>query len=111
MAMEDTREPPGMVLEWLHILNLNQQDISGLCGFNVEGTGHGVDSSEIHILDIIGRVVVVYLASGPVNTFNLDDFVVRNGADCRNCIIIYALVYSAVLIRSQHTVWVPSILV
>ena len=95
MAMEDTCEPPRMVLEWLHILNLSNQDISGLCCFNVEGTRHVVDSSEVHVLDIIGRVVVVDLASGPVDAFNLDDFVVCNSSNCGDYKMRYILVYNA----------------
>lgn len=92
MAMEDPREPPRVVLEWLHILDLNQQDIARLCSFDVKRTGHVVDSSEVHILDIIGRIVVVDLASGPVDAFYLDDFVVCNSASGGDYKIIFILV-------------------
>ena len=69
-----------------------------------------MDSSEIHILDIIGRIIVVDLASGPVDAFDLDDFVVCNGAGGGDYIVRNVLLLRIMLCRSQHTVWMPSIL-
>lgn len=69
-----------------------------------------MDLSEVHILDIISQIIVVDLTSSPVNTFDLDNFVVCNGADCRNYTNKYISVYSTVSNRVQHTIWMPSIL-
>jgi hypothetical protein len=37
-----------------------------------------MDVSEVYVLDIIGRVVVSDLPSCPIQTFNLNNFVVCN---------------------------------
>lgn len=82
--MKHAGKSPWLFLKRLHILNLNEQDIAGLCGFNVKRTGDVVDLRQIHVFDIIGGIIVFDLASGPVETFNFDDFVVGNGATSGN---------------------------
>jgi hypothetical protein len=81
---EDTREPPGLVLEGLYVLDFHQQDVSWLGGFDVEGTGEIVHSGEIDIFDIVGRIIVLDLSAGPVDAFDLDNLIVRNGTTGRN---------------------------
>lgn len=39
-----------------------------------------MDLRQIYVFDIIGGIVVLDLASSPVETFDFDDFVVGNGA-------------------------------
>jgi hypothetical protein len=40
-----------------------------------------VDLGEVHITHVIGAVIVTDLATSPVYTFDLDDFVVLDCAD------------------------------
>ena len=39
LFVEDSGEPPWLVFKWLDILNLDEQDIARLCGFDIEWTG------------------------------------------------------------------------
>jgi hypothetical protein len=41
--VENTSESPRLLLEWLNILYLDDQDIAGLCSLNVEWTGEIMD--------------------------------------------------------------------
>lgn len=68
-----TCEAPWLILERLHILNLNQQDIAGLGAGNIKGSGKIMNLGQVDIFDVVGRVVVLDLASGPVHTFNLHE--------------------------------------
>jgi hypothetical protein len=77
---KDTSEAPWLMLEWLDILNLDQEHITGLSTFNLERSGEVMDSCEINILHIICRVIVANLATGPVHTLDLDDLSVLDGA-------------------------------
>jgi hypothetical protein len=37
--VEDSGESPWLIFEWLHVLDLDDQDIAGLGGFDVERAG------------------------------------------------------------------------
>lgn len=76
LAIKNTGKSPGLVLEGLHVLNLHEQDIAWFRGFDVERSGEIVDLGEIYVLHIVGRVVVLDLSARPVETFDLDDFIV-----------------------------------
>lgn len=83
--LKDTCEPPRLVLEGLHILNLDEEDVAWLCGLDLKWAGEVVDLREIDVFDVVGRIVVLDLAAGPVETFDFDDFVVGDfgvGGDC-----------------------------
>jgi hypothetical protein len=82
--VEYTTESPGLFLKWLDVLNFDQQDIAGLGGLNVKWTGEVMDLSEIYIFDIVGRVIISDLPSCPIETLNLDGFVVGDCSDGRN---------------------------
>lgn len=69
-----------MVLEWLNILDLDKKNVARLCALDVKGARQVVDLGKVHIQHIIGRVVVLYLAAGPIETFNLDGLPVLDGA-------------------------------
>lgn len=74
VLVEDAGEAPWLMLEWLNILNLDKQDITRLRTFDLEWSREIVDSREVDILHIIGRVIVANLSTGPVYTFDLDYF-------------------------------------
>lgn len=44
-----------------------------------------MDLSEVDVLYVVGRVVVLDLASGPVEALDLDDFIVGDLAARRDC--------------------------
>lgn len=78
--MEDAGEAPWVILEGLDVLNLNEEDVTWLGGLDLEGTGEVVDLSQIDVLDIVGTIVVGNLSTCPVDTFDLDDFTILDGA-------------------------------
>lgn len=44
-----------------------------------------MDLREVYVFDIVGRIVVLDLSACPVETFNLDYFVVRDLSTRRDC--------------------------
>ena len=73
VLIEHPREPPGLFLERLHVLDLDNEDISGFCAFDVKGTCQIVDLGEIDILHVVRAIVVADLSPRPIDTFDLDD--------------------------------------
>ena len=71
--VEDTGETPGLFLERLHVLDLDDQNVARLGVFDLEGAAEVMDLGEIDVLHIVGTVVVPNLSSGPVYAFNLDN--------------------------------------
>ena len=78
--VEDAGEAPGLVLHRLHILDLDEQDVSRFGRLDLEGPGQVVHAGEVDVLDVVGAVVVFDLAAGPVDAFDFDDFAVLDGA-------------------------------
>jgi hypothetical protein len=79
LLREDTSEAPGRVLERLHILNVYDQDITGLGSLDLEWSGQVMDLGQVDVADVVGRVVVLDLTTGPVDTLDLDRLAVFNG--------------------------------
>jgi hypothetical protein len=75
-----TRETPGLVLHWLHVLDLHEKDITRLCTLDLKRTGEVVDLGQVYITDVVCGVVVPDLAACPVDTFDLDHLSVFDGA-------------------------------
>lgn len=80
LLRKHTREPPWLLCERLHILDLHDQDVTRLGRFDLEGAGEVVHPGEIDVPHVVGAVVVADLAAGPVDAFDLDDFAVLDGA-------------------------------
>lgn len=74
--MEDSGKPPWVVLEWLNILDLDEQDIAGLSSLDLEWAGKIVDLRQVDILHIVRAIVVLDLAACPVEALDLDHFVI-----------------------------------
>lgn len=72
MPMEDTAKTPWLVLERLHVLDLDDQDIARFSGVDVKRTGQVVDLREVYVFDVVRRVVVLDLSPCPVEAFDLD---------------------------------------
>lgn len=83
--VKDAREAPGLVIEGLDIHNLNDEDISWLCSFNLEWTGEVVDLGQVDILHVVRRIVVFDLATSPVDAFDLNRLAIFNGAAEGDC--------------------------
>lgn len=62
---KDAREAPRLRLEWLHVHDLDQQDIARLRVLDLEWSGEVVHLREVDVLDIVGGVIVADLAASP----------------------------------------------
>jgi len=66
-------------------LNLHNQHIARLGRLDLKGTGQIVDPRKIDISNVVGAVIVANLPAGPVDTLDLDDLVVLDGAAEGDC--------------------------
>ena len=105
---KDTCEAPWLVLQWLYVLNVYHENVSWLGSLNVERSCEIVDSREIDISHIIGRVIVADLSSCPVYTFDLDCLAILDVADGRNLMMLGELLCWRIVLG--RTVRVPSVL-
>lgn len=72
LLIEHRGEPPWTLIKRLHVLDLNDKDITGLCTLDLEWTGEVVYTGQVTVLDVIGTVVVLDLTTGPVNALDFD---------------------------------------
>lgn len=84
VLVEYSGEAPGLFLEGLNVLNLDDKDVSWFGCIDFERTGQIVYLGEIDIPHVIGAVIVADLPAGPVHTFDLDNFSVLDGTDERD---------------------------
>lgn len=84
--VENPRESPRLILEGLHILNLNYQNVARFGSLNLERTAQIVDFRQIDVLHIIRAIVVANLPTSPVDAFNLYNFTVLDRAAEWDCI-------------------------
>lgn len=84
LPVEDAGKPPGLVLERLNILNLYDEHIARLGGLDLKRSRKVMDPGEVDILDVVCGIVVLDLTTGPIETFDLDDFVVCDRAAGRD---------------------------
>lgn len=78
--MKNASESPRLILHGLYILNFYQKNITRLRGFNLKRSRQVVDFCEVNIFDIFSAIVVLDLTAGPINTLNLDDLIILDGA-------------------------------
>ena len=78
---KDSSESPGLLIEWLYVLDLQHQNITRLCCLNIKRSSEVVDLGEVDTAHVIGAVVVADLSTGPVYTLNLNDFIVLDSAN------------------------------
>ena len=72
--VENACEAPRLVLEWLYVLDFDDEDVSWFGVFNFERAGQVVNLGQVDVLHVICTVIVANLSSCPINTFNLNDF-------------------------------------
>ena len=84
--VEDAGEAPGLLLEGLYVLDLDDEDVSWFGVFNFEGTGQVVNLGQIDVLHVICTVIVANLTSCPINAFNLNDFSILDFGGERDCV-------------------------
>ena len=78
--MENTCKAPGLVFKRLDILDFDEQDVTRLSFLDLERTGEVVHLCQVHILDVVSAVIVLDLASGPIEAFDLDGLAVLDSA-------------------------------
>lgn len=82
--VKDAREAPWLVLKGLDVHDLYEKGITWLGIFNGERAGQVVNTGEVDILDVVRGVVVLDLAAGPVQAFNLDRLAIFDGGCWRD---------------------------
>jgi hypothetical protein len=64
-AVEDSCEAPRLVLEGLHIHDLNKKYISRSCTLDLKRATQVVNSSQINVTDVVCRVIITDLTTSP----------------------------------------------
>ena len=72
--VEDACKAPGLVLEGLYVLDLDDEDVSWFGAFDFERTGQVVDLGQVDVLHVICTVIVANLPPCPINAFDLNNF-------------------------------------
>lgn len=90
LLIKDRREAPWLLLERLHVLDLDDEHVARLGALNLKGPAEEVYAREINVLDVIGAVVVLDLATGPVDALDLDGLAgddLADGGDCNGVLV------------------------
>jgi hypothetical protein len=69
-----------MIIQRLHVLDINNQDVTWLRSLDLKGTSEVVNLRQVDILDIICIVRVLDLTTSPIDAFNLDRLAILDGA-------------------------------
>lgn len=72
LLIEHGGEAPWALLKRLHVLDLDNEDVTGLCALDLERAGEVVHARQVTVLDVVGTVVVLDLSAGPVYALDLD---------------------------------------
>lgn len=72
LLIEHGGEAPWTLLKRLHILDLDNEDVTGLCALDLERTGEVVHAGQVTVFDVVGTVVVLDLSASPVYALDLD---------------------------------------
>ena len=81
LLIKHPRETPRLILHGLDVLDFDFEHIASLGAFNVEWAGQIMDFGEVNILHVVGAVVVTNLATCPVDAFDFDGLVLREGGN------------------------------
>ncbi len=85
VLVEYPRKAPGLLLKWLYILDLYDQNISRFGPFYLKGARQVVNFGEIDVLHVVRAVIVANLSSCPIDTLHLEDLPVFDFGRKRNC--------------------------
>lgn len=83
---ENACEAPRLILQWLHILDVYDQNITWLSVLDLEGTCQIVDPGQVDITHIVRAIVVANLAAGPVHALDLDRLSILDRSNIGDCI-------------------------
>src|SRR6185312_1660208 len=72
LAREDAGEAPGGSRQISQIEEIDDEQVAGLGAFDAEGSGEIMHFGEIDIAHIVGAVVILDLAAGPVEAFDAE---------------------------------------
>lgn len=72
VLVKHARKAPGLLLEWLHVLDLYHENISRFGAFHLKRARQVVNLGEVNVLHIVRGVVVANLSSCPINTLDLE---------------------------------------
>jgi hypothetical protein len=72
LLCENAGETPRRMVEWLHVCDVDDEEITGFTAFDVEWAGEVVDLCKVDITNVISTVVVPDLTACPVEAFDLD---------------------------------------
>lgn len=76
-----------MIFQWLHILDINDQNITRLRGLDLKWPSQVVHLCQVHILHVIRIVRILDLTTSPVDALDLDRLAVFDFAGKGNYII------------------------
>ena len=79
------RKAPGLLLKWLYILDLYDQDISRFGPFYLKRARQVVNFGKIDVLHIVRAVIVANLSSCPIDTLHLEDLPIFDFGRKGNC--------------------------
>ena len=77
---ENARETPRLVLQRLHVLNLDNEHVARLGGLNLKRPRKVVHLRQVDVAHIVGTVIVLDLPASPVDALDLDGFAIFDRA-------------------------------
>ena len=84
VSVKDPGEAPRLLLKRLYVLDLDDEYISRLCCFYFKRTTQVVYPRQIDVLHVICTVIILDLASSPVNAFYFYNFAILDRTNKRN---------------------------
>ena len=80
-----TSETPWVVFKRLNVLNINNKHITRLSSLDLKRSCQIVDLGQVHVSDVVCRVIVLDLTSSPVDALDLHCLAILDGSGEWNC--------------------------
>lgn len=109
VSVENSGKAPWLLLEWLYILDLDDEDISRHGIFHLEWPRQIMDLGQVDAQHVVCTIVVSNLPSGPVYALNLDDLAILDLRREGNC-TAKSIAFLTNIQRSMLAVRMPSVL-
>lgn len=84
LPVKHTGKSPWLLLERLHVFDLDAEDVAWLRAGDFKRPGEIVNTAKVDVLHIVSRVIIANLATSPIKTFNFDGFSVTDRCAARN---------------------------
>jgi hypothetical protein len=78
--VENASKAPWMVLKWLDVLYLNEENVAWFGCLDLEWAGEVVYLSQVDVFYVVGAIVILDLSAGPVEAFDLNSLAVLDCA-------------------------------